>query len=509
MSPAVSTELHVVGRQADRGGTEILICLAVVTLIVHFFVGQGYGFHRDELATLDDSRHLAWGYVAYPPVTPFFGRISLALFGTSLTGFRLFAALAAAGSILLTGLMARELGGRRAAELMAAIAATPFCLAAGSLMQYVAFDYFWWVSIAYFAVQLCKSDDSRWWIPLGTVIGLGMLTKYSIIFCVAGLVIGVFLTRLRCHLQNKWLWFGVACSLLIFLPNLIWQVQHHFISLDFLRHIHDRDVRIGRTKDFLPDQLKLNLFALPLALLGLWFYFFSPLGNRWRALGWLYVVPFLLFLVAQGRGYYLAPAYPVLFAGGAVWTEQLFRTWRPDWSRIARVLALSALASNILFIGAIALPLAPIDSPWWKTAARLNDDLVEEIGWPELVETVARVRDSLPENDQIRLGILAGNYGEAGAINLYGPSYNLPRAISGTNSYWQRGYGDPPPETLIVVGMSREFVEHYFEHYEVAAKSWNRYSVANEETTRHADIFICRGLRPSWPEFWKHFQRYG
>jgi hypothetical protein len=379
----------------------------------------------------------------------------------------------------------------------------------GSLMQYVAFDYLCWVLVAYFAVRLCKSNDPRWWIALGMAIGLGMLTKYSMIFCVAGLVTGVLLTDLRQHLKSKWLWIGAGCSVLIFLPNLIWQMQHHFISLDFLRHIHERDVRIGRTKDFIPDQLTMNLFAFPVALLGFYYYLFSQSGHRWRALGWLYLIPLLLFLVARGRGYYLAPAYPILFAGGAVWTEKRFRQWSQRWSGPAWALIWIALLINIAVICAVVLPLAPINSQWCKAAMRTNDDLAEEIGWPELVETIARIRDSIPEKDRGRLGILAGNYGEAGAINLYGPAYALPRAICGTNSYWARGYGDPAPETLIVVGGSREFVEHYFEYSEVAARSWNRYGIANEETTRHPDIFLCRGLRLGWPEFWKGFQRYG
>jgi hypothetical protein len=142
-------------------------------------------------------------------------------------------------------------------------------------------------------------------------------------------------------------------------------------------------------------------------------------------------------------------------------------------------------------------------------ASKINEDLVEEIGWPELVETIAQIRDGLPASEQARLGILAANYGEAGAVNLYGPRYALPQAISGINSFWARGYGNPPPETLIVVGFSREFVEAHFTSASIAAKSRNRYGVANEETTRHPDIFVCRGMREPWPEFWKTFQRYG
>ena len=493
----------------SRGDAALLNYLAVATLIVHVVAGQRYGFHRDELATLDDARRLAWGYVAYPPVTPFFARLSLELFGTSLTGFRFFAAFACAIAIFLTGSMARELGGRRGAQLIAACAAIPFTLIAGSLMQYVAFDFLAWVACAYFLVRLCKSDDPRWWVAIGASIGFGMLTKYSMLVCAAGIGAGVVVTDLRRHLRSKWLWLGVAVSVLIFLPNFIWQMRHDFVSLEFLRHIHARDVEIGRTKDFLPDQFLLTLLAFPLAVAGLYSYLFSPNGRRFRALGWLYVIPFVLFLIAKGRGYYMAPAYPLLNAGGAVVGEQWLGRLRPGWSRTARGIAWIAIVLYILVASAILLPLAPINSRWWNVVMKVNGEFREEIGWPELVETVAQIRDSLPNPDRARVGILCGNYGEAGAVNLYGPRYGLPPAISGVNSFWERGYGDTPPETIIALGLSREFLERNFESCEVGGHLRNRYGVANEETTYHAEVFVCRRLRQSWPEFWKQFRRYG
>ena len=241
-----------------------LIYLAAATVIAHFVTGGRFGFHRDELATLEDSRHLAWGFVAYPPMTPFFGRLSLILFGTSLSGFRFFAAVAEAVAVVLTSLITRELGGKRGTQLVAVAAAIPFCLGGGALMQYVSFDYLFWVLTAYFVVRLLKGNDPRWWLAIGGSIGLGMLTKYTMgVFAVA-VAVGVVLTPARRYLKNKWLWYGVGLSLLIFLPNLLWQAQHHFVSLDFLKHIHERDVRIGRTKDFLPDQLKFTLLGFPL-----------------------------------------------------------------------------------------------------------------------------------------------------------------------------------------------------------------------------------------------------
>src|SRR5580658_4278626 len=318
LSPSVS---------AWSSDSAVLIYFAAGTVLVQLLDGGRYGFHRDELATLDDARHLAWGFVAYPPITPFLGRISLTLFGMSLLGFRFFAVSAQAIAVVLTGLMARHFGGGRGAQLVAAAAAVPFCLASGALMQYVAFDYLFWVLTAYFVARLLKSEDPRWWVAIGCTIGLGMMTKYTMGFLAVGIVVGVLLTRSRRHLTSKWLWIGVALSILVFLPNLIWQVQHHFISLDFLHHIHERDVRIGRTKGFLPDQLKLTLLAFPLWLAGLYFYLGSKAGSRFRMLGWMYVVPLVLFIVAKGRGYYLGAAYPMLYAAGAVWGEQRLRSF--------------------------------------------------------------------------------------------------------------------------------------------------------------------------------------
>lgn len=488
----------------------ILFYVAMATVVLHVATGGRYGFHRDELATLADSRHLAWGYPAYPPLTPFFGRLSLLFFGTSLTGFRFFSAVAQAVTVVLTGLMARELGGARGAQLIAALAAAPFCIGAGALMQYVSFDGFFWVLTAYFVVRLLKSDDPRWWIAIGCAIGLGLETKYTILFLVSGLIVGLAATRARRYFTSKWFWCGVAVALLIFLPNFLWQARHGFISLAFLRYLHARDVSLGRTSGFLPDQLKMTLWAFPLAIAGL-YSLFSRSAARYRVLGWMYVIPLLLFVIAKGRGYYLAPAYPMLFAAGGVWGEQWLDSLRRARAAAAvRRFACAVLVSDIVIVAAVTLPIPPVNSAWWKVENKINRDLREEIGWPELVETVAGIRDAIPPEDRARLGILASNFGEGGALDLYGPKYRLPRTISGINSFWQRGYGDPPPQTLIVVGMPRPFIDLHFTGCKLAGHTWNRYGVQNEETQNNPDIFVCHGLvDPSWPEFWKDFQYFG
>ncbi len=487
----------------------ILSYIAAITVLMHLATGHRYGFHRDELALLDDSRHLAWGYVAYPPITPMIGRLSLILSGTSLTGFRFFAAVAEAVAIVLTGLMAKGLGGSRTAQLIAATAVLPVCLADGTMMDYVPFDYLFWVLVAYFAIRLLTADDGRWWLAIGTCIGLGMMTKYTMGFFAIGIAVGVVLTGSRRYLENRWLWLGVGLMVLIFLPNLVWQEQNHFVSLDFLRAIHDRDVRIGRAEGFLVGQLNMTLLALPLWIAGLYFCLLSTEAKRFRILGYMYVVPLLLFLIARGRDYYLAPTYPMLYAVGSVFGERWLRSARRPWLNASMAIVWIALMIDVALAVAFFLPIAPIGSIWGRRSLQLQGNFREEIGWQELVQTVAGIRDSLPAEDRQRMGILAGNYGEAGAVDLYGPEFSLPRAISGMNSYWQQGYGTPPPETLIVIGISPLFLRNHFTSCEFAGHNGNRFGVANEEAIAHPDIYVCRGLRQSWQQFWAGFRYFG
>lgn len=490
----------------------ILILLALAKLVLHTLTNGNYGFHRDELATIDDGRYSGWGYVAYPPVTPWIAHVAFVLFGPSLTGLRFFAALAQSVVMVLAGLLAREFGGGRRAQIVAALAVaiSPVSLAGSTMFQYVAFDYMWWVLIAYFVARMLNSGSPRWWLAIGAAIGLGMMTKYTIAFYVAGIAAGTLLTRARRYISSPWLWAGAVLALLIFLPNLMWQLRHNFISLDFLRSIHERDVRIGRTQGFLLDQFRVaaNPLTLPLWLAGLFFCFRRPAGRTYRMLGWMAVVPVVLFLIAQGRGYYTGPVYAILLAAGAVWWQERLAPVTPARRRLLLGINWGLLAIG----GALILPLGPyarINSPVWNVASEINTDLKEEVGWPELVQTVAGIYNSLPAADRPRAGILAGNYGEAGAVDLYGPSYGLPRAISGINSYWLRGYGDPPPETLIVIGLSRDSAERLLAGCTLAGHVTNAYGVKNEETTRHPDIWLCKGPRKPWPEFWRGFRYFG
>ena len=502
--------------------TAILVWMAVALITLHCLVNNQYGFHRDELNFIEDGRHLAWGYVDCPPFTPFVAHIAEMLFGTSLVGIRLFPAVSQGLVLVLTGLMVQRMGGNRWAQVIAAGGAmiSGVSLSQGSIFMYVSFDFLWWVVVAYGVISLLKTGDARWWLAIGAAIGLGMLTKLSMGFLVAGVVAGVLFTPARRYLKSPWLWAGAAAALLIFLPNLLWMAQHDFISLQKLSAMHARDVGNGYYKWFLFDQVfsATNPSSVYLWVMGI--YFFWNCSSRsselsetpfrhYRPLVWMYAVPLAGFLALQGRGYYLAPAYPMLIAGGAYYIGERVRHLAPAQRHAWNSWLYPSLVIGGLISASFSMPVMPVNSFWWKIADNIHELYREEVGWPELVKTVADIRDTVPLAERSRLGILAGNYGEAGAVNLYGPAYHLPRAISGIDSFWLWGYGDPPPETVIVLGLEPSYVYSLFETCSVAGANANPYGIQNEESRDHPDILLCRHLRQPWEQFWKDFHYFG
>lgn len=496
-------------RRRPQPGTAILLAIAAIVAIAHILTNNRYGFHRDELQFLSDARHLDWGFVAYPPLTPFLERIGLSIFGVSLVGLRLFSVLAQSAAIVVTGLMARDLGGGRLAQITAALAVVLSALPMfeGTEFQYSSFDYLWWVLAAWFIIRLLKSENPRWWLGIGAVLGLGLMTKYSILFFIAGILAGMLLTQSRRYFTSPWFWSGVALAILIFLPNLIWQARHGFISYHFLHHIHVRDVGEGRAEGFLRYQFRIcaNPATAPLCIAGLIAFLRD---RRYRLLGWMYLIPLALFWLGKGRSYYMAAAYPMLMAMGAATAEHWLMTLRRVWRTLIEAVFFIGLAVCGAYMCAIIVPLAS-DGPLMKFALSNNGDLREEFGWNELVQTVAGIRDSLPPAQRQDLGVIVGNYGEAGAIEMLGPRYGLPTPISLTNSAWLRGYPDPPPSTLIVVGVSREDADEAFTSCRLAGHNGNSRGIRNEENEYHPDIFVCSAPRMPWPEFWKKYQSYG
>ncbi len=431
----------------------------------------------------------------------------MALLGSAPAAVRFFTALAQCAAMVVAGLMARELGGGRGAQIVAAlaVAVSPVSMSAGHLFQYVSFDLLWSVLAVYFVIRLLESGDGRWWIAVGAAIGLGLMTRYTIAWLVAGLAVGFLLTPARRLLMSGWLIAGAAVALVIVLPNLIWQASHGFISLDFLRSIHARDIRIGRTDGFLWKQLLVpaNLFTIPLWIAGLFFYFRKPAGRalprrwdgplwqRWPCSPW-----------SSARDYYTAPLYPMLLAAGAVMWEQ--------WPRWARGLNWAGTGGGAWSWGSRSLPVAPINSRWFEAAIRVNGDLREEIGWPEL-GGYRRQDPRLTARGRARrlLASLPATTAKRERSIFTGPRMACRKPLSRVNSFWLRGYGDHPPQTLIVVGLSPRFVENNFASCESEGTISNRYGVANEETEDDKYLWVCRGLREPWPEFWREIRAWG
>jgi hypothetical protein len=506
-----SRDLLKASMAASRSQQSAMPVLVIALLfgVAHLLTNGQYGFHRDEWQFLSDAQHLDWGFVPYPPLTAALEHLGLEMFGLSLVGLRLFSVLAQVLVILASGLMARDLGGGRLAQVFTAIAValSPLPMFEATEFQYSSFDLLWWVLIAWCVIRLLRDDEPRWWLAIGILAGLGLQTKYSMAFELAGMLVGVLLTDARRYVTSGWFWAGGAIALLVFAPNLVWLVRHDFVSYHFLQAIHARDVSQGRADGFLRGQFlfNANLFAAPIWLAGLFAYCKE---RRYRMLAWMYVVPLLLFLFAQGRFYYTCGAYPMLLAMGAVVGEHWLHTMRPAW----RVGITTLMFTGVFAIGIYAaLNIVPIASsgPLRDFALRHNGDLREEIGWDELVAHVAAIRDALPAEQQAKLGIAVGNYGEYGAIALLGPRYHLPMPITTVNSGWLRGYPKTPLTTFIVLGNSRERVDELFVGCLLAGHSTNALGVVNEESGDHPDIFVCGPTRKPPSELWKHGPDFG
>lgn len=499
--------------QEHKTNNLILFLMALGAVIFHIALNGQYGFHRDELDFIMNARQLAWGYVSYPPLTPFFARIGLELFGESLRGLRVLPSIAQGIVMILAAWMARDMGGKRNAQILTAfmVFIAPISLFGGTVIMYFAFDYLWWVLVAFFMVRLLATDNPRYWLGIGAGIGLGMMTKYTMGFFVAGLVVAVLVTPARKYLKSKWLYLGAALALLIFLPNLIWQAQHDFIAFDYLSAIHARDVDWGRADEFLPEQLYLttNPLSLPLWTVGLSLCLFSASMKRFRTLGWMFIVTFVLFFINQGRGYYTGPAYVMLLAAGCVWFENWFERLGGKKRQIGFGLLWTTQVIGSL-IGVILMkPIGAVNSALWDFRSDVSGDLfVEMVGWQDLTKQVAEIYQSIPESEKPNTVILAGNYGEAGALDLYGDEYGLPRIISGGNSYWYRGYGEPEPETVIVVGFEGGYARHFFKSCQFSDTVENSYDVKNEETSYHTGLYVCRDPRRPWSEMWQEMQWY-
>jgi 4-amino-4-deoxy-L-arabinose transferase-like glycosyltransferase len=495
----------------------LAVGIAACKLLVHLYAGRHYGYFVDELYYMACSRHLDWGYVDQPPLIALITWVARTLFGDSLAAIRFFPAVAGAVQVGLTALIARELGGGRFAQCLAAIGVlvAPGILAADNLLSMNAFEPLFWMGCAYLLIRIIKTGNERLWIWFAALSGIGLENKYSMAMFGGGLVVGLLLTPQRRLLANRWLWIGGLLALLLFLPNLVWNVQHHFPFLELQANIRPsgRDVGLGPVAFLGQEILSMHPLALPVWLAGLWFYFFSPAGKPFRALGWAWVFTAAVIVALSPRVYYLYPAFPVLFAAGGVIWEQ----WLPGraWLKVAYAALLVATGA---LLAPLAIPVLPpetyirytkalhLEPPAIEThkLGPLPQIFADQFGWEEMTAAVARVYQSLPPDVRARTAIFGQNYGQAGAIDLFGPKYGLPPAISGFQNYYFWGPRNYTGESVIVMAGNQQDLEQRFASVQKVASVGHPYAMPYE----HFDIFYCQGLKQPLEEIWPLVKRW-
>jgi 4-amino-4-deoxy-L-arabinose transferase-like glycosyltransferase len=481
-------------------------------IIINGVLG-GYGIFRDELYYLVNAERLAWGYVDHPPLAPLLLSGVRATLGDSPLALRLLPALAGAATVLLAGLIARRMGGTLITQVTAglAVAAVPVYGVMFGFYSMNAFEILLWAAAAYVAVVLLSEDRPRLWLLFGLLVGIGLQNKHTFSIFVVGLALGLLLHR-RSAFRSRWLWLGGLLAFVIFLPNLIWQVQYGWPTLEFYAGAAGKNIATSPVEVLLDQLLMMNPGLLVIWLLGLvWL-----LRDRtFRPLAWSYLLPlFLLMITGSSRPDRLAPAYIPLLAAGSVGIEQLASRLRWRWLPATTTLL-------VLVVGGIVAPLGLPLLPPTATAryaeffglgsfeagvtAELPQYFADRFGWPELTSTVARVYRQLPPEEQDQVAVFTGNYGEAGAIHFYGRAYGLPEPISGHNNYWLWGPGDWSGGILIAVGIPRQQLTPFYSSVEQAASTSCRFCVDYEN---NAPVLVARGPKTSLTRAWPQVKHY-
>ena len=494
--------------------------LAAAILALHLATTSGYGYFRDELYYLACGRHLGLGYVDHPPLVGLVAAAVRSTLGTSLFALRLLPALAFAGVVACTGAMARELGGRRMAQGLAALSAAvaPVYLALGSVFSMNAFDVLFWAVCFLILIRLLRGADERLWFVFGLVAGLGLLNKISMLFLGFGVAVGLVAGRRGDLLRSRWPWLGGLLAAALFLPHVVWQAQHGWPTLEFMQRAQAvKNVSLGPGAFLLEQAVQMGPASLPVWLAGLLWLLLGRESRDVRPLGWAYLAVLGIMLGTASKPYYLAPAYPVLFAAGGAALERFSERWAARAVLRTALVGLVGLAG--LVIAPLAKPLLPVETYVRYAAAlgveaapverhemgRLPQFFADMHGWRELAEAVAEVARTLPPDERGRACVFGQNYGQAGAIDLFGPVLGLGPAISAHNSYFLWGPGRCTGDVLIVLADNRERLEELFEQVELGAVFDCRDCMPYEDDK---PIWIARRLRVPLGELWPQIKHY-
>jgi hypothetical protein len=511
--PAPSHSPHLI----DRALVWSLALLNVVFLLLTY---RGYGYFRDELYFNVCGHHLDWGYVDQPPLVAVAAWLGRHLFGDTLFAVRFFPAVLSGVLVWLAAAIARGMGGKTFAQFFACLAVLTAPLYVG-MFSYLSTDTFQpiaWMGCAYITLRILNGESPKLWLVFGLVAGLGLEWKHAMLFFGAAFFAALLLVPERRAFREKWILLGGLVAFLIFLPNLIWEYRHNWATYELLQNIahSGKNVVLGPGQYFLRQVVMLEPFGAPLWLAGLVWLFFARGGKRWRVLAWTYVILFVLFVAMKAKDYYLGPAYPMLFAAGAValerWTES-----RRRWLRTAYAVL---LVMGGLLLAPFAKPLLPVEkfiayeealhlAPHSTENIRLSklpQQYADSFGWQEMADSVAAAYNRLTPEERSRCALYGGNYGEAGALDVLGRKYGLPPAISGHQNYFLWGPRGYTGECMIIIGDNRETIEREFEQFELLPRLHNPYAIPYED---EKPIWLCR--RPklgTLPQIWPRVKRW-
>lgn len=521
---------EVAYRKQQALATGGLLTLAGVKLLIHLLTNSNYGYFIDELYYVACSEHMDFGYVDHPPMIALVTWLTRALLDDSLPALRFFPALAGAATVFVAGLVARELGGGRYAQLLTGLAVIvcPLYLFMNTILSMNALDVLIWTLAAFLVTRIIRRGEQdtaeqrglsvpQLWLALGVVLGIGLQNKISVLFFGFGLGLGLLLTPERRHLRTPWPWAAAGIALVIFLPHLLWQVIHGWPTLEF---IHNASVLKNRPMSlpaFLSAQLlEIHPLNFIILALGLWYFLFSRGGSGYRLFGWMYLSILLIFVTRNAKPYYMGSIYPLMLAGGAVAIERLLAPTRRAWPSIA-------VGASLILLGAatapITLPILPVETlvryfEWLggpppsseqKTIGVLPQHFADMFGNEELVAIVAEVYGGLTPEEQSRCAIYGMAYPQAAAVDVFGGRYGLPKAISGHNSYWLWGPGESTGEIVIVAGLDEETLKGLFEEVTLARVFRDPYAMP---WRNNLPIFLCRGLRMPLGELWPEVKHY-
>jgi hypothetical protein len=505
----------------DTERTSALAYIAFITLMVHLVVNALalYGIFRDELYYIACSKHLDWGFVDQPPLSALILAVSRTLFGDALITLRLLPALAHACTVLLAGLMARELGGNRYAQVLAAVSTVipGVYLSIFNFYSMNSFDILIWAFLFFIVIKIINADNQKLWLAFGLVAGLGLENKLSVMFLLGGLFVGLLLTQHRRHFLSGWLWLGVLITAFLFLPHILWQMKHDWPTLEFMRNATMyKNLQVSPFEFFLGQFMDMHPLTLLVWMPGLLYFLFSAEGGRYRLFSLAYIAIFIVFVMQNGKPYYQSPFYTVLFAGGGVVIGHLFSRRGLGW--LKPVLLVVLVAGGAL-TAPLAMPVLPVESyiryakalgieprsEERDTPGKLPQHFADMFGWEEMAAAVGMVYRDLTPEEQARCAIFGQNYGQAGAIDYFGAAYGLPNAISGHNNYWLWGPGDRDIDMVIIIGGSQDDHLSVFEECEAAAVYRNDYARSFESDLT---LYICRRLRMPIEELWPRVRHY-